>query len=169
MSAELSPEPQPKRSTVSLPAIDPATVSVRTGTIYPAPFKATVAGRQKQALGNALGLKNFGVNQVTLAPGGASALRHWHTKQDEFIYVLSGEITLVTEAGEQVLGAGMAAGFPAGQANGHQLVNRTDTEAVYLEVGDRLPGDEVIYPDVDLAGQQSYGWQLTRKDGTPLE
>lgn len=165
MSTEKS---SPESPQLALPAIDPTAIAPRTGTIYPEPFKATVAGRSKQALGAALGLKNFGVNRVTLAPGGASALRHWHTKQDEFIYVVAGEVTLVTEAGEQVLTAGMAAGFPAGKADGHQLVNRSGREAVYLEVGDRLPGDEVIYPDVDLAGQQSYSWQLTRKDGTAL-
>jgi uncharacterized cupin superfamily protein len=131
-------------------------------------LKPRVAGRAKQKLGDALGLKNFGVNRTTLKPGAASALRHWHAKQDEFVYVLSGELVLVTDAGEQLSSAGMAAGFPAGAADAHQLVNRSDRDAVYLEVGDRTAGDAVTYPDDDLDARAVLGgWQFTRKDGTP--
>jgi uncharacterized cupin superfamily protein len=153
-----------------LPAIDPATVPVRTGTVYPDAFKAVVAGRSKQALGDAAGIKNFGVNLVRLAPGAASSIRHWHQRQDEFVYVLRGEVTLVTEGGEQRLRAGMAAGFPAGKADGHHLVNRSGEEVMYLEMGDRLPGDEAIYPDADLAARQvSASWLITHKDGRSYE
>jgi len=150
------------------PALDPATVPVAPGTNYPEPFRPRVAGRRKQRLGDALGLKNFGVNLTTLAPGAQSALRHWHTKQDEFIYVLKGELVLVTGAGEQVLAPGACAGFPAGRADGHHLVNRGHVEAAYLEVGDRAAGDAVTYPDDDLAATLTpQGWKMTRKDGTP--
>src|SRR5690606_38283862 len=121
-----------KRS-LRAPALDPATVPARTGTIYPDGFKSVVEGRFKQALGNALGLKNFGVNLTRLKPGAASAHRHWHTRQDEFVYILEGEGTLVTDEGEQILGPGMAAGFPAGVENGHHLVNRSAADVVYLE------------------------------------
>jgi uncharacterized cupin superfamily protein len=132
------------------PALDPATVAERTGSGYPPPYDMVCAGRGKRALGNELGLTHFGVNLTRVDPGAASALRHWHTREDEFVYVLEGELTLVTDAGEQTLGPGMAAGFPAGVSNGHQLVNRTIRPALYLEVGDRPDGDEVRYPDVDL-------------------
>ena len=132
------------------PALDPATVPSRTGTAYPEPFGAPCAARSKQALGNELGLQAFGVNLVRLPPGSWSSQRHWHTREDEFVFVLEGEITLVTDVGEQRLRPGMAAGFPAGKADGHHLVNHTDRVAVYLEVGDRTPEDEVTYPDIDL-------------------
>jgi uncharacterized cupin superfamily protein len=148
--------------------IQPQDVPERTGSSYPEPFKPRVAGRIKQRLGDATGLKNFGVNLVKLEPGSQSALRHWHLRQDEFIYVLEGELTLVTNAGAQVLTAGMAAGFPAGEADGHHLINHTETIAVYLEVGDRTPNDEVDYPDDDLIAQfSSNGWLFTHQDGTP--
>ncbi|UBF26026.1 cupin domain-containing protein [Kovacikia minuta CCNUW1] len=147
--------------------IDPQEVPDSTGTLYPEPFKSRVAGRVKKRLGNAVGLKNFGVNLTTLKPGNCSALRHWHTKQDEFIYVLDGEITLITNDGEQVLKPGMVAGFPAGEANGHHLINRSGTTAVYLEVGDRTADDEVTYPDDDLIANYSpNGWVFTHKDGS---
>ena len=150
------------------PALDPATVKPRTGTIYPDAFKAAVDGRSKQALGNALGLTNFGVNLTRLKPGAASALRHWHTRQDEFVYVVQGEATLVTDEGEQILGAGMAAGFPAGTQNGHHLVNRSTADVLYLEIGDRTPGDEAGYPDDDLHLRIVDGaFRFYRKDGTP--
>ena len=132
------------------PALDPGTVPASTGSGYPEPFKSGVAARRKQRLGDALGLKNFGVNLTTIPPGAASALRHWHSHEDEFVYVLSGELVLVTNEGEQRLGPGMCAGFPAGKADGHCLVNRTDRDAVYLEVGDRRSEDAVTYPDEDL-------------------
>jgi uncharacterized cupin superfamily protein len=132
------------------PALDPATVKPRAGTIYPEGMKSVVDGRFKQALGNALGLTNFGVNLTRLKPGAASSHRHWHTRQDEFVFILEGEATLVTDEGAQVLGPGMAAGFPAGAENGHHLINRSKSDVVYLEIGDRTPGDEGRYPDVDL-------------------
>ena len=132
------------------PALDPATVPSRTGTAYPEPFRAPCEARAKQALGNELGILSFGVNLVRLEPGSWWSQRHWHSRQDEFVFVLEGEITLVTDAGEQLLRPGTAAGFPAGKADGHHLVNRTDRVAVYLEVGDRAPDDEVTYPDIDM-------------------
>lgn len=127
--------------------IDPKQVPTERGTAYPDEFKPMVAGRIRQRLGNFAGLNNFGVNLVTLEPGSCSALRHWHSHQDEFIYVLEGELTLVTDAGAEILTPGMAAGFPAGEANGHHLINQSLVVAVYLEVGDRTPNDQAIYPD----------------------
>ncbi|HLY38294.1 MAG TPA: cupin domain-containing protein [Candidatus Binatia bacterium] len=151
------------------PALDPATVTARTGTGYPTDeMRKAVAGRAKRALDDALGLTTFGVNLTRLEPGTASALRHWHLRQDEFVYVLAGELTLVTDEGEQVLGPGTCAGFPGGVPNGHHLVNRTSTFALYLEVGDRLPGDGAEYPDHDLRVRPtSAGWRYTRRDGRP--
>ncbi|MEX2615579.1 MAG: cupin domain-containing protein [Alphaproteobacteria bacterium] len=150
------------------PALDPATLAVRHGAGYPGDLNAVCAGREKRALGDAAGLTNFGVNHVILPPGVASAHRHWHAKQDELIYVLEGEIVLVSNAGEQVLTPGMAAGFPAGVADGHQLVNRTDRRAVYLEVGDRTAGDTVDYPDIDLTLTNGPEGRVFRhKDGRP--
>ena len=151
----------------ALPAIDAATVTPTAGSNYPDQFKPVVAGRSKRRLGDAFGLKNFGVNLTTIRPGAASALRHWHMMQDEFVYIISGELTLVTDAGEQLLTAGMCAGFPAGAANGHHLINRADRDAVYLEVGDRVPGDGATYSDDDIVARSVDGrWQFTRKDGT---
>lgn len=151
------------------PALDPAAVPPRTGSIYPTEaLRSVTVGREKRALGDALGLHTFGVNLVRLEPGALSALRHWHTRQDEFIYVLEGEVTLVTEGGEQRLGPGTCAGFPAGRADGHRLVNRGPVTAVYLEVGDRLPGDQAHYPDEDLEARAARGvYQFFHKDGTP--
>ncbi len=135
---------------VKLPAVDPATLPIREGASYPAPFRAPVAGRRKRALGDPAGLSQFGVNLVELPPGGWSSLRHWHSREDEFVYVLEGELVLVTDEREQRLGPGLCAGFPAGNADGHHLINRTDRPARYLEVGSRMVGDECSYPDVDL-------------------
>jgi uncharacterized cupin superfamily protein len=132
------------------PALDPATVAPRRGTGYPEPFRAPVMDRSKRALGDAVGLTQFGVNLVTLGPGAWSAQRHWHSHEDEFVYVVDGELTLVTDAGEQALGPGQAAGFAAGAADGHHLVNRGDRPAVYLEIGTRMADDEAHYPDIDL-------------------
>jgi uncharacterized cupin superfamily protein len=153
----------------TLPALDPANVPARTGSIYPTEeLRSLTLGRSKQALGDALGLQTFGVNLVRLEPEAMSAVRHWHTRQDEFIYVLEGELTLVTENGEQALGAGMCAGFPAGKPDGHHLINRSDRVAVYLEVGDRLPGDAAHYPDEDLCAATARGsYVFSHKDGTP--
>lgn len=150
--------------------IDPENVPSRTTSIYPEQFKPLMAGRIKQALGNAAGLKNFGVNLVTLAPGSCSALRHWHTQQDEFIYVIEGEVTLITNAGAQILKSGMMVGFPAGEEDGHQLVNKSDSIVVYLEIGDRTPDDVVNYPDDDLIAKATpNGWAFTHKDGSLYE
>ncbi len=133
---------------------------------YPEEFKPVVAGRTKKTLGDAAALQNFGVNLVELAPESSSALRHWHDQQDEFIYVLSGEITLVTDAGEEVLLTGDCAGFAAGVANGHCLINRSQEIVTYLEIGDRTPNDKVTYPDDDLVAERSAtGWIFTHKDG----
>ena len=148
------------------PALDPATVEPVRGSDYPEPFRAPVAARERRRIGDALGLTNFGVNLMRLPPGCASSQRHWHSKQDEFVYVVAGEVTLVTDAGEQVLGPGMVAGFPAGRADGHQLVNRSDRDAICLEVGDRTALDEVDYPDIDLAVRWIDGEEkFVRKDG----
>jgi uncharacterized cupin superfamily protein len=153
------------------PALDPATVAPRTTSGYPTDaMRKQTAGRAKRALGDALGLTTFGVNLTRLEPGAASALRHWHKRQDEFVYVLEGELTLVTDAGEQVLGPGTCAGFPGGVPDGHHLVNRTSGPALYLEVGDRLPGDGAEYPDVDLRVRATpSGWKYVHKDGRPYE
>lgn len=154
-----------KARPVKKPALDPEALAARTGTSYPAPFRAPVAGRSRRVLGDPLGLTQFGVNLVTLAPGAWSAQRHWHTHEDEFVYVLSGELTLVTEGGEQALGPGQAAGFPAGVADGHHLVNRSAAPATYLEIGTRLADDEAHYPDIDLFCAR--GRVFTRKNGEP--
>ena len=157
------------KSDIKIPAIDPASVEVRHGSAYPDEFKPVAAGRQKQALGDAAGLTQFGVNLVRLPPGAASALRHWHKHEDEFVYVLEGELTLVTDAGEQVLTPGLAAGFPAGVPDGHNLVNKTDKDALYLEIGNRHPEEEAHYPDVDLQVRRIGGaFTFTRKDGSAI-
>ncbi len=135
---------------------------------YPQPFAARMAGRQKRVLGDIFGLSRFGVNLATLQPGACSALRHAHSQQDEFIYVLQGYPTLVTEAGETPLAPGMCAGFKAGSGDAHHLLNRTDQTVQYLEIGDRSPGDSVRYPDDDLQAAWVEGcWRFAHKDGTP--
>ena len=138
-------------------------------SVYPEPFATRMAGRQKRALGDYFGLGNFGVNLTRLVPGGVSALRHAHSAQDEFVYVVQGKATLVTDAGEVELAPGMCAGFKAGDGNAHQLVNRGSDDVLYLEVGDRTPGDSVVYPDDDIAaGTDATGQRrFTRKNGTP--
>ena len=153
---------------LKLPALDPAGVQAAEGSSYPAQYKSAVAGRAKRRLGDALGLKNFGVNLTTIKPGAGSALRHWHSHEDEFIYMVSGELVLLTDGAEQVLTAGTCAGFPAGKADGHCLVNRSNRDAVYLEIGDRNPQDDVLYPDNDLVARATpQGRRFTKKDGTP--
>ncbi len=123
---------------------------IETGTNYPVPFQSAVEGRSRQRVGASAGLTNFGVNLTTLAPGSQSALRHWHSAQDEFIYVIEGELLLVTDNSKQLLQAGEMAGFAAGVANGHHLVNQSDRPAIYLEIGDRTTPDQANYPDQDL-------------------
>lgn len=135
---------------------------------YPEPFASQMQGRQKRQLGDLFGLTNFGANLTRLLPGAMSALRHAHTKQDEFIYILEGEPTLRTDEGSVRLSPGMCAGFKAGTGNGHHLINETSEDVVYLEIGDRTSGDEGSYPDDDLKALMVEGkWQFVRKDGTP--
>jgi uncharacterized cupin superfamily protein len=150
------------------PALAARDVLPRTDSGYPEPFRSRVLPREKRALGDALGLTRIGVNLTTLAPGRESSMRHWHTHEEEFVYVLEGELVLRTDVGEQVLTAGDCAGFPLGTRDGHQLVNRSDRPAVYLEISNRDEADSVTYPDVDLlwnpAGQPG---KYTRRDGSP--
>lgn len=150
--------------------VDPKSVEAREGTIYPKQFASMVAGRQKRKLTDALGLTQFGVNMTTLQPGAASAHRHWHVAEDEFCYVLDGELTLITNEGEQVLGPGMAMGFPANDENGHHLVNRTAKPATYLEIGTRSAVERCVYPDIDM-DLTTVGGKFTvrRKDGRAFE
>ena len=150
-------------------AVDAFSAPQRTSpSNYPEEFARRMAGREKRPLGSLFSLVNFGVNLTTLAPGAVSALRHAHSRQDEFIYVLQGTPTLRTDEGDTRLAPGMCAGFAAGTGNAHQLLNLSDQTAVYLEVGDRTPGDEVSYPDDDLQALQVDGrWQFARKDGVP--
>ena len=157
---------QPKHSVAST-ALD-APPRIRP-SIYPEPFASRMGGREKRPLGDLFGLTNFGVNLTKLSPGGASALRHTHSAQDEFIYILEGQPTLVTDQGETLLRPGMCAGFKADSGDGHQLVNRTKSDVAYLEIGDRSPGDTVNYPDDDMqliTGADGKR-QFVRKDGTP--
>lgn len=152
---------------LKLPALDPATVTPRTTSGYPEEFRPRVTPREKRALGDVLGLTRFGVNLTTLFPGKESSLRHYHAREDELVFILEGEVVLRTDEGEQVLTAGMCAGFPAGTKNGHQLVNRSDRPARYLEIGNRDPADSVGYSDVDLACSKNANgvWVYTHRDG----
>lgn len=148
-----------------MPKIDVKTVPERRGSAYPPPFDAIAKDRVRQRLGDAAGLTQFGVNLLQLPPGAASSQRHWHSTEDEFVYVVSGEVTLVTGKGEEVLGAGDCAGFPANNGDGHQLVNKSGTMAVCLEVGTRTGNDVCTYSDIDMVIGLRMGY--TRKDGTP--
>jgi uncharacterized cupin superfamily protein len=135
---------------------------------YPEPFASRMSGREKRPLGDLFGLTNFGVNLTRLAPGGVSALRHAHSRQDEFVYVLQGTPVLVTDRGETPLAPGMCAGFKSGTGDAHHLVNRTGEDVVYLEIGDRTAGDAATYPDDDIQAMLVDGaWRFTHKDGTP--
>lgn len=155
--------------TLKLPALDPATLSPRVTSGYPEAFRSRVTPREKRALGDALGLTSFGVNLTTLFPGKESSLRHHHAREDELVFILEGEVVLRTDEGEQVLTAGMCAGFPAGTTDGHQLVNRSDRPARYLEIGNRDANDIVGYSDVDLACRKDANgvWVYTHRDGAP--
>lgn len=151
-------------------AINPWSVAPRIGSDYPPPFDELCSLVERHVLGELFGLTQFGVNLVRLPPGQGSAQRHWHRHEDEFVMVLRGKVTLVTDAGEQEFGPGMVAGFKAGVEDGHHLVNRSDQDAVYLEVGTRAQREECVYPDIDLhyvldAGGERY----TRKDGAPFD
>jgi len=149
---------------------DPKNVAGRRSTGYPPEFAASVGGRIKRALGEVGGLSQFGVNLTTLEPGAMSSQRHWHTAEDEFIYVIDGEVTLVTDVGEENLCAGMAAAFPAGQPDGHHLINRGSHAVTYLEVGTRARDDDVDYPDIDMRAVKRDGrLRFVRKSGEPYE
>lgn len=133
------------------PALDPRTLTPENSCSYPEPYRSRVMPREKRRLGDAFGLTKIGINLTTLGPGKESSMRHWHTHEDEFIYMVAGEVMLRTDAGEELLRAGMCAGFPAGIANGHQLVNRSAAPAVYLEMSNRVePGDTTYYSDADV-------------------
>jgi uncharacterized cupin superfamily protein len=149
-----------------LPKIDLAKIPKRLGVGYPAPFAAPCAGRIRQRLGDAGGLTDFGVNLMHLPPGGWSSQRHWHSHEDEFVYVLAGELTLVEDSGETVLHAGDAAAFPKNSGNGHHLINKSTTPAIYLEAGSRSPADLTTCSDIDLMSSAADG-RFTHKDGTP--
>ncbi|GBF51217.1 cupin 2 barrel domain-containing protein [Leptospira ryugenii] len=137
-------------------------------TNYPEPFASRMIGREKIPLGDLFELSNFGVNLTRLAPNGMSALRHSHSKQDEFIFVFQGSPTLITDEGRTLLLPGMCAGFKAGNGNGHHLINETSEDVIYLEIGDRTPGDEGHYPDDDLKAMLVDGqWKFVHKDGSP--
>ena len=150
-----------------MPKIDVAAVPRRKGSNYPPPFDAPCAERTRQRLGDAGGLRDFGVNLMTLPPGGWSSQRHWHSHEDELVYVLEGEVTLVEDGGETVLRAGECAAFPKGAGDGHHLINRSSMMAVYLEVGSRDPQDVTMYSEIDMMSPNTDG-RYVRKDGTPL-
>ena len=155
---------------VRLPALDPSTVEERRASGYPEPYRSRMGDRAKRRLADACGLSKFGVNLVTLGAGGQSALRHWHTLEDEFVYVLSGEVVLISDAGEQILKAGMCAGYPAGKRDAHHFVNRSGAPAQYLEIGNRIEGDNAFYPDDDLLWVETEGGTIAaHKDGTRYE
>jgi uncharacterized cupin superfamily protein len=150
--------------------VDAMSVEGKSGTGYPPPFDEMVVGRFRRRLGNVFGLTQFGVNLTVLPPGSASAQRHWHEREDEFVYVLEGEVVLVNDGGETVMGPGMCAGFRAGDPNGHHLVNRSGQDAVILEVGTRGTEEVCHYPDVDMRYEVRGGKpHVTRKDGTAFE
>jgi uncharacterized cupin superfamily protein len=150
--------------------IDMTSLENITGTLYPPPYDEPCRARARTRLGDAAGLTQFGVNLLRLPPGAWSSQRHWHTGEDEFVYVLSGEIVLVSNAGEEILRAGDAAGFPANDLDGHCLQNRSDRDATVLEIGSRMTGSVAYYPDIDMvapAGGKPAAY--THRDGTPYE
>ena len=149
-----------------MPKIDLSAVPVRTGTGYPAAFNAPCAGRTRRRLADAGGLQAFGVNLTTLPPGGWSSQRHWHSHEDEFVYVVAGELTLVEDDGETLLRAGECAAFPRGTGNGHHLKNLSSSAAVYLEVGSRHPADLTTCSDIDMMSSNADG-RFVHKDGSP--
>jgi uncharacterized cupin superfamily protein len=161
---------RPLHMTLRKPALDPATIEPRNQSKYPEPYRSRVLPREKRALGDALGLTRIGVNLTTLMPGRESSMRHWHTHEEELVYILDGEVVLRTDAGEQTLTAGMCAGFVAGSGDGHQLVNRTARPAIYLEIANRDERDVGHYsdPEVDLVWNAPHApGRFTRRDGTP--
>lgn len=150
---------------------DPLSLPESNATTYPQLYRAENQRRWNRRLGDHARLTNFGVNMTRIVPGGQSSSRHWHSRQDEFVYVLSGEVVLETDAGEEILRAGMCGGFPAGSRDGHRFVNRTDRDSLLLVIGDRTVGDEIGYPDIDMHGHPGPNgrYRFTRKDGAPLD
>ena len=147
--------------------IDPNTLTETVGTFYPSPYDKPCRARARKRLGDAAGLTQYGVNLLRLPPGVWSSQRHWHTEQDEFVYVVSGEVVLVTDAGEEILRTGDCAGFKAGDKDGHHLQNRGPADALLLEIGTRTANDAGEYSDIDMAFKMGGGAMYTRKDGTP--
>jgi uncharacterized cupin superfamily protein len=151
-----------------MPKIDIDKIVIDSATGYPAPFNKAVEGRSRKRLGNAIGLAQFGVNICTIKPGAASSQRHWQHNEDEFVYMLEGEVVLCEDSGETVLKPGDAAGWKAGVANGHCLINRSNRDAVILEVGTRAPAEKVTYSDIDMLYERDdAGRRYTRKSGEP--
>jgi len=153
-----------------MPKLDLSKVPVKSGTIYPPPYAAEVAGRSSLRLGDAGGLTQFGVNIVILAPGAKSSMRHWHSHEDEFVMITQGECTMVLDAGPTIMRVGDCAAFPAGNTDGHNFINHTDTEARFMVVGTKAPYEVATYSDVDLMVELSPGEKgrahFTYKDGT---
>jgi uncharacterized cupin superfamily protein len=156
--------------TPRLPAFDPGAVTETNFTSYPEPYRTANSTRYNRRLGDHAGLKNFGVNLTRIIPGGQSSFRHAHSRQDEFIYVLQGEVVLETNDGEQVLRPGMCAGFPAGTGDAHRFINRTASDVTLLVIGDRTPGDEISYPEVDMHAVLAPDgvYRFSTKSGEPL-
>jgi uncharacterized cupin superfamily protein len=148
-----------------MPKLDLTSIPKHKGSHYPAPFDREVADRVRQRLGDAGGLTQFGVNLLQLPPGAWSSQRHWHLLEDEFVFVVSGAVVLITDQGEEALRAGDCAAFPRNSPDGHHLVNRSDTTAVCLEIGTRMTGERAVYPDIDMLYDPQLGF--THKDGTP--
>lgn len=149
-----------------MPKIDIDVVPALKGTGYPAPFDILSVARTRKRLGDAGGIRDFGVNLMTLPPGNWSSQRHWHSDEDEFVYLLEGELILIEDNGETVLRAGDCATFPKGTGNGHHMINRSDMTAVYLEVGSRKPQDVITCSDIDMMSSNADG-RFVHKDGTP--
>jgi len=151
-----------------VPKIDIGKIAPRIGSRYPAPYSALVAGRERRALGDAVGLTQFGVNLTRLPPGAASSQRHWHEQEDELIFVLEGELALIEDEGETLLRGGDAAGWKAGAPNGHHLVNKSQRDALFLEIGTRAARERAQYPDIDLmAERDERGARYLHKSGEP--
>lgn len=151
-----------------MPKIDIASIKIDTHSGYPEPFRQVTIGRERKRLGNAIGLDQFGVNLARLKPGAQSSQRHWHANEDEFVYILEGEVVLQEDGGETVLRSGDAAGWKSGVANGHCLINRSAQDVVYLEIGTRAKHERAEYPDIDLlAVRDEKGIRYTHKSGEP--
>ncbi len=159
----MSDKPYPYKATI-------ADLQARIGTDYPSPLDGPCTNREKTVLGDAVGLSQFGVNLLVLNPGDWSAQRHWHQNEDEFVYIVEGEVTLITDEGESLLKAGDIAGFPAGQPNGHHLVNKSVAIAKIFEVGTKCQSDMVDYPDVDMkAEKENAKYRFLHNNGDPYK